>query len=173
MPFYILSHSKIFEHQFSYLSHASGRRLEPTLVPGTNPTREKSAPHTWAIEVMSKSLISLSAKDSAQKALDLMEKHQIHHLPITEGDAILGIVSDRDLLKIKDRSELLKTQLELDWFMSKIIVLCHEETPIDHIARVFCQEQINGILVINSNKKLTGVITHHDLLKWIYDGHHE
>jgi len=173
MPFYILSNKKIFGHKFDYLMRDSGRRLEPTLLPTkksqSRDSQNKGPTHTWAIELMSKELIKLKPTDSIKDALEQMDQKRIHHLPIVDGENIIGIVSDRDLLKIRDQSSLLKSQLDLQWFMSKITILCHEETPIDHIAKVFCNEHINGILVIGSDHKLTGIITHHDLLKWIYD----
>lgn len=173
MSFYILSNSKIYGHKFDYLILKSGRRLEPTLLPTRSlvpSDRTESVTNTFAIEVMTQSPLTLSPSDSAQRALKLMDEMGIHHLPIVAEGNIIGIVSDRDLLKLKDKSSLLKSQLGLEWFMSKIVILCDEETPIDHIAKVFCRENINGILVINENQELTGIITHHDLLKWIYNG---
>ncbi len=173
VAFYLISKAKLFEHHFDYLKPNTGRRLEPTLLPLHSVVpdkRSESVTNTYAIEVMTKDPLALSPSSSAAQALALMQEHDIHHLPIVAEGDILGIVSDRDLLKLKDKSSLLKGQLSLEWFMSKIIILCDEETPIDHIAKVFCHEKINGILVLNEKRELSGIITHHDLLKWIYNG---
>lgn len=49
----------------------------------------------WAL--MSKTVISCSADDEVEMALDLMDQHHIRHLPVFDGEALIGVVSIRDL----------------------------------------------------------------------------
>lgn len=173
MSFYILSNHHIFEHHFDYLQTKSGRRLEPTLSPrNSNHVADpiNSVTRTRVIDVMSKKVISLRPQDSISEAFRILEKHQIHHLALVKDRAIYGILSDRDLFRVAGTSQLLQQELKLSDVSSRIVILCHEDTPLDHVAQVFYREKINGILVINQDKDLVGVVTHHDLLRWIFDG---
>lgn len=51
-------------------------------------------------EIDGKQLITVNPTDSVNHAFTLMVDHDIRHLPIVEGDRVVGIVSDRDLLII-------------------------------------------------------------------------
>ena len=48
-------------------------------------------------EIMTTSLVTASVKDTVGQALRLLEDQEIRHLPIVDGDRLLGMVSDRDL----------------------------------------------------------------------------
>jgi len=49
-------------------------------------------------ELMSQDRITCQMKDRVHKALELMTTHRIRHLPVTEGGALIGIVSIGDLV---------------------------------------------------------------------------
>lgn len=51
-------------------------------------------------QIMTKELITLTPKDSLYDAEKLFIKHNIRHLPIVEGQKLVGVVSYSDLLKI-------------------------------------------------------------------------
>lgn len=50
-------------------------------------------------EIMSSDVITVSPTDSVQSALELMTRHHIRHLPITDGSTVTGVVSIGDLVK--------------------------------------------------------------------------
>ena len=51
-------------------------------------------------QIMSKELITLTPTQSLYDAERLFKKHNIRHIPVVEGDKIIGIVSYSDLLRI-------------------------------------------------------------------------
>lgn len=56
-------------------------------------------PQITSVEkVMSRSLTVINSWKRAAKACDLMTKNRIRHLPVTEGEKIIGMVSIRDLI---------------------------------------------------------------------------
>jgi len=50
--------------------------------------------------IMSTSLIKVSPADTLLSASLLMERHQVHHALVLEGDRLVGILSSADLLKM-------------------------------------------------------------------------
>lgn len=170
MAFFILTNGNLSQIDFDYLTHNSGSRLDPTLSPiEQRPViiKREESKDTFALEVMSSPVITLDHESFAKEAIELLKNKGIHHLVLTEGDQVKGLVSDRDISWLK--------KLELDehamagQFMASMILVCHEETPIDHLARVMVREHISAIPVVNSLKQLTGIVTHHDLLRWIFE----
>ena len=57
------------------------------------------APYYVPVEdIMSSPLIGIEERRPLTEAADLMNKHQTHHLGVTKGGAVVGILSVRDLL---------------------------------------------------------------------------
>jgi CBS domain-containing protein len=53
------------------------------------------------LELMSKDVISVEMSESVSKVLGLMDQHQIHYIPVTEGDSLCGIINMLDLVKYR------------------------------------------------------------------------
>ena len=50
--------------------------------------------------IMTKDVITLQSNDSLELALHLFKSHLIHHIPVVRGEAIIGMLSYTDLLRI-------------------------------------------------------------------------
>lgn len=168
--FFVLSKGNLSQIDFDYLSDNSGTRLDSTLVSGAQrpvTVKKEQAKGTFAIEIMSSPVVTVDHEALTKEALDIFKNQSIHHLVLTDKDEVKGLVSDRDL------SWLAKMELDehamAGQFMSSMVLVCHEETPLDHLARVMVRENISAIPVVNSFKQLTGIVTHHDLLRWIFE----
>jgi CBS domain-containing protein len=170
MAFFILTKGNLSQIDFDYLTHNSGSRLDPTLAPREQRPviiKREEGKDTFALEVMSSPVITIDHESFAKEAIELLKNKGIHHLVLTEVDQVKGLVSDRDISWLK--------KIDLDehamagQFMASMILVCHEETPIDHLARVMVREHISAIPVVNNLKQLTGIVTHHDLLRWIFE----
>ena len=170
MPFYIVVDGHLTEHHFDYLTQSSGRRLEATVIPGRPNPDKRDLPvdsNTYAIEIMSKAIEFLDQDSSIEDALKLFKDKGVHHLPITKGPVLKGLVSDRDVLWLEKFD--LTEHSKLSQFMSRTILCCEEETPIDQLAKVMVHEKISALPVIGKDDELVGIVTHHDILRWVYD----
>ena len=49
-------------------------------------------------QIATHDVVAVAPTDSVDKAIMLMEEHGIRHLPVTQHEKLVGIVSDRDLL---------------------------------------------------------------------------
>jgi CBS domain-containing protein len=50
-------------------------------------------------EIMSSPVITISPRDDLEKALELMTRNHIRHLPVVEGGEIQGVLSMRDVME--------------------------------------------------------------------------
>lgn len=46
---------------------------------------------------MSRNLITVTPKDTVYRAMELMSRHNIRHLPVVEGERLVGVISIRDV----------------------------------------------------------------------------
>ncbi|MDD5141241.1 MAG: CBS domain-containing protein [Verrucomicrobiales bacterium] len=58
----------------------------------------KSSKVTLVQEVLSNDVICVTANDSIEECMRLMTEHRIRHLPVVEGQKVLGIISIGDLV---------------------------------------------------------------------------
>ena len=58
------------------------------------------SPYFIPIEnIMSSPIVGIEERRPLTEAADLMDKHQTHHLGVTKGGSVVGILSVRDLLR--------------------------------------------------------------------------
>lgn len=60
---------------------------------------DKDLYETKAKEIMSKPIISIEENRPIKQALDIMRRHNVRRLAVTENDVLVGIVTERRLLE--------------------------------------------------------------------------
>jgi acetoin utilization protein AcuB len=123
---------------------------------------------------MSKNPIVIEESASLSEAINLLKKHKIRRLPVMKKGKLAGILSDRDL---KEASPSKATSLdiwELHYLMSNIIVktimkknvvTVSPDTTLERAAILMYDNKIGGLPVLDSNKKLVGILTEQDVFK--------
>jgi CBS domain-containing protein len=59
----------------------------------------KTARDTLVRDIMTKDVICVAPADSVDRCRELMSKHRIRHLPVCEGEEVIGMLSSRDILE--------------------------------------------------------------------------
>jgi CBS domain-containing protein len=75
--------------------------------------RDRSSRATKVREIMTPKVFHVSATDSIDECMMLMSEHHIRHLPVVDGDRVVGMMSIGDVLKtiITEKQSLIE-QLE-------------------------------------------------------------
>jgi acetoin utilization protein AcuB len=116
--------------------------------------------HT-AQEIMMSPVIYLEQSQASIKAAwDLMQNNKIKHLPITKNKKLIGIVSERDILKIY----ALKNANENNWYRTKVFA-ASGSMDIHQLSQVLFDECIGSLPIVNEEQEIIGMITRSDILK--------
>jgi len=126
-------------------------------------------PRTQAVEVervkrsesgMITKPITMGPAESIAEALALMAHYKISGVPITEGEKLVGILTNRDLRFVKDTTRPVREVMT-----SENLITVAEGTTLEEAAEKLHQHRIEKLLVVNDRGELRGLITVKDIQK--------
>ncbi|MBU0973289.1 MAG: IMP dehydrogenase [Proteobacteria bacterium] len=97
---------------------------------------------------------------SISEVLKIMAKYRISGVPVTEGDKLVGIVTNRDL-----RFETQLDKLTREVMTSKNLVTVPEKCTLEESKIMLHKHRIEKLLVVDKEGKLKGLITIKDIEK--------
>jgi acetoin utilization protein AcuB len=110
---------------------------------------------------MSSPVHTVSPATTAADAVALLRRYRIRHLPVVDGDRVVGVVTDRDL-----RGVDLETRVST--IMSRPVVVASPRTAIDKAARLLFDRRI-GCLPVIDDGRLVGILTQTDAVAALVD----
>lgn len=116
-------------------------------------------------EVMTKAVETVKPAVLASEARNRMRQKKIHHLVVTHGANLQGVVSDRDLGGAKLPKSLGTWTVED--LMTTPVVTVTTRTPVRRAAALMKGRSIGSLIVTSSNGKVAGIVTVSDLLELI------
>jgi acetoin utilization protein AcuB len=124
-------------------------------------------------DVMQTKLHTVTPATTLPDALRLTSQRGVRHLPVLDGDRLVGILSDRDLKRAMaspatslDTRELnyLLDRLRVEEIMTRTVITIGRMFPIEDAARLMVQEKI-GALPVTEEGQLIGLVTETDVLR--------
>jgi IMP dehydrogenase len=95
-----------------------------------------------------------------EEVMKLMARYRISGVPVTRGDQLVGIVTNRDL-----RFETDMTKKVSDVMTSENLVTVSEGISLEESKKLLHTHRIEKLLVVDKNGRLTGMITIKDIEK--------
>jgi acetoin utilization protein AcuB len=108
-------------------------------------------------------------------ALEQMKKEHIRRMPVVDKNGkLVGIVSDKDLLRASPSPVTSLSVWEITYLLSKLkvgdvmtkkVITVSENTPIEDTARIMVDNKIGGLPVVGESGAVVGIITETDIFK--------
>lgn len=121
---------------------------------------------------MSSAPITIDVKASLSEALATMEKHYISLLPVLENDKLSGIITDMDMKPFKTLCcsnsaaggfAVILDRVRVEDVMSRTPVTIPSDYTMEEVADVLLKNEAYGVLVVDGNNQLVGVVTQRDI----------
>ncbi len=112
---------------------------------------------TPSVEVVSP---NATAADVARKMLDL----DVGAIPVCDGENLLGMVTDRDLVLRVTAVNRDPVQARVSEAMTKGLVYSFEDEDAEVAADLMAKEQIRRLPVLSREKRLVGIVSLGDLV---------
>ncbi|TFG95438.1 MAG: CBS domain-containing protein, partial [Myxococcales bacterium] len=124
-------------------------------------------------DIMPDHMVTISKSDTLSTDEDIMTLGRMRHMPVVHGGKLVGVVSERDLLRasLSNLSGVDDGQrraflhgVEIARVMSSPPVVVHPEETVEAAARLMAEKKI-GCLPVVENDRLLGLITETDVLR--------
>jgi len=128
---------------------------------------------TLVRDIMQEKLVTLSVTDRLSTVEDIMTLGRVRHIPVVRLGRLVGVVSERDLLRaslssLAHRSDERRAFLEgvdIARVMSAPPVIVAPDATVEEAACVMADRKI-GCLPVVENDELVGLVTETDLLRY-------
>ncbi len=124
-------------------------------------------------DIMTRKLITLGEEDRIHDVEQVMTKYRFRHLPVVRGEKLVGIITQRDMLRIS--SSTFSTQKavrdHLIHYMPAGKVMCSEvatvspETSLVTAGQLMWDMKIGCLCVTDDDDNLVGIVTEADFMR--------
>lgn len=112
--------------------------------------------------VMTRNVVVVSPTLSVGVAARLMQRMHVRHLPVVEARRLVGILSDRDLIKHPPG-------MSCGEAMTPAPVTCSQDASVGRVASLMLEHKIDSVPVVSVSGTLIGLVTSTDLLGLLVD----
>lgn len=123
---------------------------------------------------MTPDVVTLDTGATIADAIATVTEHEVRHLPILDGDRLVGIVSDRELRRVEgllaqrigqpDRSENVLAS-PLTSLISQPPITCKKSTHVDEVIDQLIFESVGAVVVLDDDGHIAGIISTIDVLE--------
>lgn len=126
-----------------------------------------------AADVMSRELVTLNEEDSLADILAGMERYELRHIPIVDGERLVGLLTHRDILRLSKSAltagpaDASVAQRAMETFVGTVMTRDPQTITSDTALDVAAARMVDGhfgCLPVVDDGALVGIITEHDLL---------
>jgi len=122
---------------------------------------------------MQHDVIQVGANTSIGEAKEILSRHRFRHLPVTDGNSLVGIITLTDINKAlpspvdsgsNPEDHIIAAQVRVSAFMTNNPVTVSTMTPLEEVANLLQKYKIGAIPVVEENV-LIGIITESDIFR--------
>ncbi len=125
-------------------------------------------------KIMTAQVVTINLKHSLSHAEALFSKHKIRHIPVVNGQELIGMLSLTDLLRLSfmdnygDYESSIDTAVYSMQVMVSNPVTVKSVQTIKEVAEILASREFHALPVIDGTK-LVGIVTTTDLIKYLLE----
>lgn len=118
---------------------------------------------TTVAEVMTRGVRTMRPEDSVVDAARCMDELNVGVIPVCEGERLVGIVTDRDIVVRGVAQQGQVQDLKLADVMSANVRCAREDDDVDRVLGEMAEAQIRRLAVVDDQQRLVGIVTLGDI----------
>lgn len=117
--------------------------------------------------IMMTELMSIGPDETLGKAREILGTYRVHHLPIVEGEKLVGLVTTWDLFKM-DMSPKDYASIPVKNIMTTHLAVLTPEDKVGSAAELFLEHMFQAIPVVDKDYHLKGMVTMFDVVRYSF-----
>jgi CBS domain-containing protein len=118
---------------------------------------------TTVADVMTRGVRSMAPNDTVAKAAQAMDELNVGVIPVCEGEKLVGMVTDRDIVVRGVAQEFDLKTTKLADVMSANVRCATEDQDIEEILDQMADSQIRRMPVVDGDQRLVGIVSLGDI----------
>ena len=115
-------------------------------------------------DVMTREVATIGPDQTAQEAAGFMLNAEAGSIPVTDGDRLLGMITDRDIA-VRGVAKGRGPETPVRELMSNDIICARIDENIDEVATRMSEAQVRRLPVLDEQEKLCGIVSLGDLAR--------
>jgi acetoin utilization protein AcuB len=125
-------------------------------------------------DIMADKIVTISADDRLSTVEDIMTLGGVRHMPVVQAGRLVGVVSERDLLRASlsnltefgtEQRRAFLQAVEIKRVMSAPPIVIHPDATPEEAALMMAEKKI-GCLPVVEGDELVGLVTETDVLRY-------
>lgn len=125
-------------------------------------------------DIMKRKIVTISVSERLSTVQDIMTLGGVRHIPVVRGGELVGVVTERDLLRASlstlsefgaDHRRAFLHAIEIERVMSSPPFTIDEREPVEEAARVMAERKIGCLPVLDPSAHFVGLVTETDVLR--------
>ena len=126
-------------------------------------------------KIMQTRVITINLDDTLEHIQKLFEKHKFHHVLVVEEGELLGVISDRDVLKeisphinalSEDARALTTLRKKAHQIMTRTPITTEKHTRMEDAANLMLNKVISCLPILSESGQIEGILSMKDILKF-------
>jgi CBS domain-containing protein len=114
-------------------------------------------------EIMTKNFEMINSTDSLTEAAKKMKSLNVGVLPVREGNKVIGIITDRDIVVRGVAENKEPAEESAKEIMSAEIARCSSEDSVEEASRIMKENQVRRLLVLDKDNTPVGIVSLGDI----------
>jgi CBS domain-containing protein len=137
-------------------------------------TKQEGSSEVTVEQIMSRKVVSITADDTLDIVKEIMDLGSVRHLPVVRKGKLVGVVSQRDLLRASlsnvmglpaDEQHRFLKGVAISEVMSSPAISIAPDASVKEAARIMAKHKI-GCLTVLKGEQLVGILTETDVLDY-------
>jgi CBS domain-containing protein len=116
-------------------------------------------------DVMTRDVTTIGLNATLEEAAAKMSVLDIGPLPVHDGETLVGVITDRDIIVRAIATGLDPIQARVSDALTPVVIYCFEDQDVSVAERLMEENQVRRLVVLDRDHQLAGIVSLADLAR--------